>query len=81
VWKTRVSSLGKHIITADAALFAIGMVMENVVSILSKADRSAAEIVTDSRIGLRAIESAGQWTPLIVTSIERQAQRVEKAGG
>lgn len=60
VWKTRVSSLGKQITTAEAALFAIDMVMENLVSTLSKADRSAAEIVTDSRIGLRALESRGQ---------------------
>ena len=29
VWKMRVSLLGKHITTADAALFAIGMVMDN----------------------------------------------------
>jgi len=31
-WKTKVSSLGKHITSADAALFAIDMVMENLVS-------------------------------------------------
>jgi len=36
-WKTEVSSLGKHITTADAALFAIDMVMENLVSTLSRA--------------------------------------------
>lgn len=81
VWKTRVSSLGKHITTADATLFAIGMVMENLTSTLSKADRNAAEIVTDSRIALWAIESRGQWTLPTVTSIKRQAQRVEEAGG
>jgi hypothetical protein len=81
VWETRVSSLGKHITTADATLFAIGMVMENLTSTLSKADRNAAEIVTDSRVALWAIESRGQWTLPTVTSIKRQAQRVEEAGG
>ena len=81
VWKTRVSSLGKHITTADAALFAIGMVTEKLVSTLSKADHNTAEIVTESRSGLVAIGGGGQWTLPIVASIKRQAQRVEDAGG
>jgi hypothetical protein len=80
-WKTIRSSLGKHITTADAALFAIGMVTKKLVSTLSKADRSLAEIVTESRAGLVAIERGGQWALPIVTSIKRQAQRVEDAGG
>lgn len=60
MWKTRVSPLGKHITTADTALFAIDMVMKNLVSTLSKADRTAAEIVTDSRIALWTIGRRGQ---------------------
>jgi hypothetical protein len=60
VWKTRVSSLGKHITTADAALFAIGMVTKNLVSTLLKIDHSTAETVTESRIGLVAIGGRGQ---------------------
>jgi hypothetical protein len=60
MWKTRVSSLGKHIITADAALFAIGMVTKNLVSTLLKIDHSTAETVTESRIGLVAIGGRGQ---------------------
>jgi hypothetical protein len=76
-----VSSLGKHITTADAAVFAIGMVTKNLVSTLSKADRSLAEIVTESRIGLTAIGGRGQWTLPVVASIKRQTQRVEDAGG
>jgi hypothetical protein len=81
VWKTRASSLGKHITTADAALFAIGMATKNLVSILSKADRSIAEIVTGSRTRLDAIGGRGQWTLPIVENIKRQAQHVEDAGG
>ena len=55
--------------------------MENLTSTLSKADPNAAEIVTDSRFALWAIESRGQWTLPTVTNIQRQAQRVEEAGG
>ena len=80
-WKTKVSSLGKHITTADAALFAIDMVMEDLVSTLSRADHSTAEVVTESRIGLVTIGDRGQWSLPVVTSIKRQAQRVEEAGG
>lgn len=81
VWKTRMSSLGKHITTADAAVFAIDMVMKNLVSTLSKADNSTAEIVTESRIGLVTIGVRGQWTLPNVASIRRHARRVEDAGG
>lgn len=80
-WKTRVSSLGNYITTVDAPLFAIDMVTKNLVSTLSKADHSTAEIVTESRTGLVAIRDREQWTLPIVASIERQAQRVEDAGG
>jgi hypothetical protein len=80
-WKTKVSSLGRHITTADAALFAIGMATKNLISILSRAHHSHAEIVTESRIGLTAIEGSGQWTLPVIADIKRQAQRVEDAGG
>ena len=80
-WKTKGSSLGKHITEADAAVFAIDMTLKNLVSILSKADHSTAEIATESLIGLVAIGDREQWTLPIVTSIKRQAQRAEEAGG
>ena len=57
------------------------MVTKNLVSTLSKADHSTAEIVTESRIGLVAIRDGEQWTLPIVASIKRQAQRVEDTGG
>ena len=66
--------------TVDAALFAIDMVTKNLVSTLSKADHSTAEIVTESQTGLVAIRDREQWTLPIVASIERQAQRVDDAG-
>jgi hypothetical protein len=81
VWKTRGSSLGKHITTADAAVFAIDMTTKNLISTLSKADRSRAEIVTGSRAGLVAIGDKGHWALPIITSIKRQAKRVEHADG
>jgi hypothetical protein len=55
-----VSSLGKHITTADTPLFAIGIATKNLKSILSRAHHSHAEIVTESRIGLTAIEGSEQ---------------------
>jgi hypothetical protein len=79
--EAKVSSLGKHITTAHAALFAIDMVTRNLVSTLSRADHSTTEIVTDSRVGLIAIRDREQWTLPIVTSIKRQAHRDEEAGG
>jgi len=81
VWKARVSSLGKHITTVDAALFAMDMITKNLVLTLSKASHSTAEIVTESRTGLVAIRDREQWTLPIVASIERQTQRVKDAGG
>ncbi|KAM0705428.1 hypothetical protein Q7P35_008218 [Cladosporium inversicolor] len=69
VWKTSVSSLGKHITTADAVLFAIDMIMKSLVSTLSKADHSIAEIVKEPRIGLIVIRDRGQWTLPVVASI------------
>lgn len=81
VCQTRLSSVGKHITAADAALFAIGMVTKDLVSTLPKADHDRAEIVTESRSGLIAIGGRGRWTLPIVTSIKRHAQRVEDAGG
>lgn len=79
LWKTRGSLLDKHITTADAAVFAIDMTTKNLFSTLLKADRSRAEIVTESRAGLVAVGDKGHWALLIVTSIKRQAQRIDHA--
>jgi hypothetical protein len=80
-WKTKASSLGKHITTADAALVAIGMTRKDLIVILSRADRSFAEIATESRFGLAVINSSEQWALPVITSINRQAQKIEDAGG
>lgn len=81
VVKTRGSSRGKHITTTDATLFAVGIVTKNLVPTPRKADHNLAEIVTGSRAALIAIGGRGQWPLPIVTSIKRQAQSVEYAGG
>lgn len=80
-WKTKVSSLGKHITTDDAALFAIGMAARDLISTLSRTNHNFAEIVTESRIGLTAVESSKQWVLPVIASIKRQAQSIEAAGG
>jgi hypothetical protein len=77
-WKTKASSLGNYTTTTDAALFAIGMAAKNLILVLSRADRSFAEVVTKSQIGLTAVESNGRWA---LPVIKRQTQRIEDAGG
>jgi hypothetical protein len=76
VWKMRGSSLGKHITTADAAVFAIDMTTKNLISTLSKADRSRAEIVTESRAGLVAVGDKGHWALLIDSVMAVSGARV-----
>ena len=60
MWETRGSSLGKHITTADAAVFAINITTKTLILTLSRADRSRAEIVTKSRAGLVVIGDKGR---------------------
>lgn len=48
-WKTNVVSLGNYITPADGALSAIGMGVNNLISILSRTYHSFAEIVAESR--------------------------------
>jgi hypothetical protein len=80
-WKAEASSLGKHITTADTALIAIGMTMKDLIVILTRADRSFAEIATESRFRLAVINNSEQWALPFITSINRQAQKIEDAGG
>ncbi|KAI7712086.1 hypothetical protein KC353_g8529 [Hortaea werneckii] len=80
-WKTKMSSLGNHITTADAAIVAISMGAKNLIPILSRTNHLRAEIVTESRVALAAIQSSEQWTPPVVTGIKRHAHGVEEAGG
>lgn len=81
VWKTKMSSLGNHITTTDAALFAIGIGVKNLISILSRANHRRAEIATESRAGLTDIQRSEQWTLPVITSIKRHAHGIEDAGG
>lgn len=80
-WTTNMSSLGNHITTADAVLFAVGMDVKNLISILSRTDHCRAEIATESRAGLTAIQSSEQWTLPVITGIKRHAHGVKEAGG
>lgn len=80
-WKTKASSLGKYMTTADAALFAISMVVKGVVPVLHRADHRSAEIVTESRLATAAIENNKAWALPIVTDIRRGTQRVEDGDG
>jgi hypothetical protein len=59
-WKTEVSSLGKHITTADAALLASGIAVKDLIWTLSGTDHSLADIVTESRVGLSPVGDSRQ---------------------
>lgn len=81
LWKTKASSLDKYVTAADAALFAVDMIMRDLIPTLSRADHCSAEIVTELRLALTAIETAGHWTLPVITDIRRQTSKVEDAGG
>lgn len=81
LWKTKASSLDKYVTAADAALFAVDMIMRDLIPTLSRADHCSAEIVTESRLALTAIETAGHWTLPVITDIRRQTSKVEDASG
>lgn len=81
VWKTKASSLDKHVTAADAALFTVDMIMRDLIPTLSRADHCSAEIVTESRLALTAIETAEHWILPVITDIRRQTSKVEDAGG
>jgi hypothetical protein len=57
------------------------MAARDLISTLSRTNHSFAEIVTESRSGLTAVESSKHWVLPVVTSIKRQAQSIEDAGG
>lgn len=80
-WKTKAVPLGKHLTETDAALFAVGMAMKHLFSILSRTDHRCAEVVTESRLALTAIQEPKQWLPPIITDIKRQVLRIEDEGG
>jgi hypothetical protein len=78
-WKTKASSLGKYITIPDAAVFAIGMVVKDIIQVLRRADRCFAEIVTDSQLAIAAIENDKDWTLPVITDIRRWALRAKDA--
>lgn len=80
-WKSKTSSLGNYITETDAALCAIGMGVKSLISILPRADHRRAEIATESRAALTAIQSSEQWLLPVITGIKRHAHGVEDEGG
>jgi hypothetical protein len=56
VQKTRAMPPGKYLAEVDAACFAIGMVLTDLPSILSKTNHRSAEMVTKSRLALAEIQ-------------------------
>lgn len=79
--KTKAISLGKYLTEADAALSAIGMLMEDLLPILSRVHHQRAEIVTESRSALATIQKTRYWPLPVITSIQRHTRRVEEEDG
>jgi hypothetical protein len=80
-WKTKALLLGNRIRTANAALFAIGMVVKNLISILVRVDHFFAKIVTGSGPGLAAAEGSGQLILSVIAGMKGEAQSIEDTGG
>jgi hypothetical protein len=58
-----------------------GIVMQNLLSVLSRADHQHAERVRESRLILTPTQKAAQWLSPKITDIRKQARRVEAARG
>jgi hypothetical protein len=74
-------SLGKYLTEADAASFAIGIVLKDLPAILSRKDHRRAEIVTKSGTALTALQSSNPWALRTITVARRDVKRVQKEGG
>jgi hypothetical protein len=80
-WKSKAMPLGKYLTEADAASFAIGMVLKDLPAILSRTDHRRAEIVTKSRLALAEIQSPHPWARRTITDARRYAKQFGEGGG
>jgi hypothetical protein len=76
-WKSKAMSLGKYLTEADAASFAIGIVLKDLPAILSRTDHRRAEIVTKSGTALTALQSSNPWALRTITVARRDVKRVQ----
>lgn len=74
-------SLGKYLTGADSEMLAIGVVMKDLLSIVSMADHRCAEVVTRSRLALTMIQHTRQEVIPITADIRKQVMRIEDEGG
>jgi hypothetical protein len=80
-WKSKALSLGKYLTEADAASFAIGVVLNDFPAILLRTCQRRAEIVTKSRTALSALQSSYSWALRTITVARRDVKRVGEEGG
>lgn len=73
--------LGKYLTEADAASFAISMVVKDLHVTLSKTEHQRAETVTRSRLALTEIQNPHPWARQTITDVKGHAKRVEEEGG
>lgn len=74
-------NVGIRIARADAAWFAIGAGVEDLISILFRTDLTRDEIAKKLWAGLTATDSSKRWNLPVMTSIKRHAHNDEDAGG
>lgn len=65
----------------DAAVFAVGMALKELPSILSKTNHQTAEVVARSRLALAELQNPHPWVLSSITEAEAQARRVEEEDG
>lgn len=80
-WKSRTMSLARYVTETDAAVFAIGMVLKELPSILSKTSHRTAEVATKSGLALAEIQNPHRWVQSSITDAKVQATRVKEGGG
>ncbi|KAI7221195.1 hypothetical protein KC343_g619 [Hortaea werneckii] len=67
-------SLARYVTETDAAVFAIGMVLKELPSILSKTSHRTAEVATKSGLALAEIQNPHRWVQSSITDAKCQQQ-------
>lgn len=76
----KADSLGKYLTMLDADLYAIRMAVHTCRSSLSETTTRCAEILSDSRQALSAIDKAGHWTTPLIRDIKHQIRLLQERG-
>lgn len=73
-WEKKAIPLSRYLAEADAAVFVIAMVTKRLLPILSGLDHRCADIATEPKPALAAVQSAGPWALPMITATKKQAR-------